>query len=330
MTQKELAKQYRDKFGKDYPTLSLARIMYKENIEIFTNVESARSALRFIEGKSGNKKNRKAAVKSKYFMAEERPKNPWKLPPSEEQVYQPYIIKGISKLVVLSDLHIPYHSIDAISAVLDWIQANKPDGILINGDLIDFYQFSRFQKDPRKRSAAHELRATNEFLDILSQFGAKIFLKLGNHDERYENYMMLKAPELLGIPEFELTNLLKLKERGVELIDKKRIVKANALNILHGHEFGQSIFSPVNVARGLFLRGKVSAMQGHNHQSSSHTESNLNGEIVTTYSLGCLCELNPAYLPINKWNHGFAVVLLNKNGKNFEVYNHTIYHGKIF
>jgi len=83
------------------------------------------------------------------------------------------------------------------------------------------------------------------------------------------------------------------------------------------------------VARGLFLRGKVSAMQGHNHSVSEHTESNMNGDIVTTWSLGCLCELNPAYLPINKWSHGFAMVDLSDNGKDFHVRNYRIHKGKI-
>ncbi len=111
------------------------------------------------------------------------------------------------------------------------------------------------------------------------------------------------------------------------IIKDKRIMKAGDLNILHGHEFGGSVFSPVNIARGLFLKGKVSAMQGHNHQSSSHSESNMNGEITTTWSLGCLCELHPAYLPINKWNHGFAIVEID--GQNFEVRNKNIHKGKV-
>jgi hypothetical protein len=71
----------------------------------------------------------------------------------------------------------------------------------------------------------------------------------------------------------------------------------------------------------------VSAMQGHNHQTSEHTESNMNGEITTTFSLGCLCELHPAYLPINKWNHGFALVDID--GKEFHVRNYRIHKGKV-
>jgi predicted phosphodiesterase len=322
-----IAREYRQKYGMTMPTLTLARIMYKENKEAFNSVDHARGTLRTIEGKHGSK-NRKATKDKSLYMTEERPKNPWKLPESEETKYEPFIIKA-RKIAVLSDIHIPYHSVPALSAGLDFIQAEKPDAILLNGDTIDFYGLSRFMKDPRKRSVAHELQATRDFLDVLSQFGAKIYFKIGNHEERYENYLMRVAPELLGVREFELKYLLGLDARGIDFISDKRIIKANDLNIVHGHEFGQSIFSPVNVARGLFLRGKVSAMQGHNHSVSEHTESNMNGDIVTTWSLGCLCELNPAYLPINKWSHGFGIVELSDNGKDFHVRNYRIHKGKI-
>jgi len=310
------------------PTLALARIMYNENKELFINVDNARSALRYIEGKRGKKEFSKNIQQSPFFMQNERPRNPYNLPDSDETKYEPYYIKA-KKLAVLSDVHIPYHSIDAITATFDKISNEKPDAILLNGDFIEFYGLSRFMKDPRKRSVAHELQSAREVLDILATFGAKIYFKLGNHEERYEHFLMQKAPELLGIQQFELRHLLGLDEKGIDLIGDKRIIKANDLNIVHGHEFGQSIFSPVNVARGLFLRGKVTAMQGHNHSVSEHTESDMNGNIVTTWSLGCLCELNPAYLPINKWSHGFAIVDLHDNGKDFHVYNYRIHKGKI-
>jgi predicted phosphodiesterase len=302
-------------------------LIYNENKELFTSVDNARSLLRYNEGKHGSRNKKRIKDKS-LFMHQERSKNPWKLPESDETKYEPFIIKA-KKLAVLSDIHIPYHSITALSAALDFIQSEKPDAILLNGDTIDFYGLSRFMKDPRKRSVAHELQATRDFLDILSQFGAKIYFKIGNHEERYEHYLMRVAPELLGVREFELKYLLGLDARGIDLITDKRIMKANDLNIVHGHEFGQSIFSPVNIARGLFLRGKVTAMQGHNHAVSEHTESNMNGEIVTTWSLGCLCELNPSYLPINKWAHGVCIVELSDNGKDFHVRNYRIHKGKI-
>ncbi len=327
MNKADIAREYRKKHGMNMPTNQLARIMYEENKEAFKDKEDARERLRYIEGKSGKLNKTKFIEKSDFFKEENRPYNPYKLPESEESKYEPFILKA-KRLAVLSDIHVPYHSIEAVTAALDKIKEEKPDSILLNGDTVDFYGLSRFQKDPRKRSVAHELLAVNDFLDVLQKFGANIYYKLGNHDERYEHYLMHKAPELLGIPEFKFENLLKAKERGMQVIGEKRIIKANKLNIIHGHEY-PSVFSPVNIARGLYMKGKVSAMQGHNHQTSSHTETDMNGDIVTTWSLGCLCELNPAYMPLNKWNHGFAMVELDTNFVNYEVKNYSIYKGKI-
>jgi predicted phosphodiesterase len=320
MNKTKLCADYREKYGWDMPTLKLARIIYSENELLFSNVECIRRTLRSIEGKANNRVLVRKVVP-------ERPRNPYNLPESDEAIYEPYKLDA-KRLLVLSDIHIPYHSIDAITCAFDYAKKEKPDAILLNGDTIDFFGLSRFMKDPKKRSVAHELQAFKELVDVIKKtFNAKIYYKMGNHCERYEHFLWMKAHELVGIEEFDFSNIIKARAEGIEIIKDKRIIKAGDLNIIHGHEFGGSVFSPVNIARGLFLKGKVSAMQGHNHQSSSHSESNMNGEITTTWSLGCLCELHPAYLPINKWNHGFAIVDID--GQNFEVRNKNIHKGKV-
>lgn len=322
MTKADIARQYRDKYGMAMPTLKLARIIYEKEPLSFKNVEDARSVLRLIEGKHG--KSRGVAVTHK--LEQERPRNPYNLPSSDETIYEPFVINA-KRLAVLSDIHIPYHSIEALTACFDYLKHYKPDAILLNGDTLDFHGLSRFIRDPKKRHFAEELTAFEQFMETLQNlFQCKVYFKIGNHEERYEHFLWQKAGELVGVEEFELSAIIK-KRADVEIIGDKRIIKAGDLNIIHGHEFGTGFFSPVNVARGLFLRAKVSAMQGHNHQTSEHTEPNLNAQIVTTWSLGCLCELRPAYLPINKWNHGFACVDID--GDNFMVNNLRIFKGKI-
>ena len=186
---------------------------------------------------------------------------------------------------------------------------------------------SRYAKDPKKRSFAHELKAFKDFIDVLKkEFNAKLYFKTGNHEERYEHFLWMKAGELDGVDEFDLSNIIMARAEGIDVIKDKRIIKAGDLNIIHGHEY-PSAFSPVNIARGLFTKAKVSAMQGHNHQTSEHTETDMNGKIVTTYSLGCLSELHPLYLPLNKWNNGCAMVEID--GKEFHVQNKRIYKGKV-
>lgn len=310
----------------DMPTLKLARILKNQNPLLYNDVEDARSKLRQIEGKA----NRKSDLKDKSLYRDEpRPYNPYAFPKSDETSYEPYRIDA-KRLLVLSDIHIPYHSISALTAAFDWGKDRNPDAILLNGDTIDCHLLSRFIKEPDKRDFAGELKAFKEFFQVLrNQFPkAQIYFKLGNHEERYNHFLMMKAGELHGVEEFALENIIKSRAEGIEIIGEKRIIKAGDLNIVHGHEFGGSIFSPVNIARGLFLRAKVSAMQGHNHQTSEHTETNMNGNIITTWSVGCLSELHPAYLPINKWNHGAADVEIEKSGE-FQVTNVRIYKGEV-
>jgi hypothetical protein len=75
------------------------------------------------------------------------------------------------------------------------------------------------------------------------------------------------------------------------------------------------------------MRAKANAICGHSHQTSEHTERDVNNKMVTTWSVGCLSELSPDYSPYNKWNHGFAFI--TSNGNEFTVQNMRIYKGKV-
>lgn len=321
MNKAKLCADYREKYGWEMPTLKLARIVFKDNPLLFRDVEAVRLVLRNIEGKSNNRTIVRKVVA-------ERPKNPYNLPESDEAIYQPYVLNA-KRLLVLSDIHIPYHSIDAITCAFDYAKNEKPDAILLNGDTLDFFGLSKFVKDPKKRSVAHELEAFKSLMDIIKKvFNAKIYYKMGNHCERYEHFLWMKAHELVGVDEFDFGNIIKARAEGIEMIKDKRVVKAGDLSIIHGHEFGGGIFSPVNVARGLYMRGKVSAMQGHSHVTSENTELDMDGKMITTWSVGCLCELNPQYRPLaNKYNHGFAIVDID--GQDYQVRNKRIHNGKV-
>ena len=325
-----IAKNYRTKYP-DMPTKKLARIMYAENNLAFPNEEGARSTLRYIEGKNGTTHRAKKTIQNGEFLkVEARPYNPYNLPKSDETAFEPYIFKGHKKVLILSDIHVPYHSIDAITAALQYAKKSKPDALLLNGDTIDAHRLSRFIKDPKKRNFKLELDTFKALFDIFEkELKCKIYFKIGNHEERYEHFLYEKAGELVGIEEFEFENIIKARARGIEIIGDKRPMKLNNLWGIHGHEYVGGISAPVNPARGLFLKSKVSCFQGHNHQSSEHTEPTLTGKMVTTWSLGCLSELHPQYMPLNKWNHGFAEVDLDENGEDFEFHNKRIFNGKI-
>jgi len=257
--------------------------------------------------------------------------NPLNLPKSLEPEHKAFKLPvSHNDILLISDIHIPYHNIQALTAALKYGMEQGVNTIIINGDLIDFYAVSRFDKDPRKRNFANEILSTREFLATLRELfpTQNIYFKLGNHDIRYEHYIINKAPDLLGINEFNLESLLHLERYNIVMIPDKQLIHAGKLTILHGHELGKSTFSPVNVARGLYTRAKDNAICGHSHQTSHHTEPNINGRVVACWSIGCLSELHPDYAPYNKYNHGFAHIKVFED-ETFEVQNFTIINGRV-
>jgi len=145
-----ISKEYRSKYP-DMAAKKLARIMYAENNLQFKSWESALSSLRYIEGKQGNKHRLRNTVKNSVFFKEEpRPYNPYSLPASDETAFEPFVFKGHKRVLILSDIHVPYHSIDAITAAIQYAKKSKPDALLLNGDTIDCHRLSRFIKDPKK------------------------------------------------------------------------------------------------------------------------------------------------------------------------------------
>jgi predicted phosphodiesterase len=322
----DIAKEYRIKFGMKKPTLALARIMYAENNLMFKDVEDARGVLRYIEGKQSTGKSN---TKDQTFFIENRPLNPYSLPQSEETKFEPFVFSGHKRIGILSDIHLPYHSMEALTIALKWLKELKIDGLLLNGDTIDAHMLSRYEKDPRKRNFALELDTFRALFNVLQkEFNCKIYFKLGNHEIRYQKFLQQKAGELVGVEEFEFENIIKARAEGIQMIGDKTVMKLNGLNGIHGHEYLGS--SPANIARGLFVKGKVNAFQGHNHHSSEHIEIDMDGKATTTYSIGTLGELHPAYLPLNNWNWGMAMVELDDNKVDFEFHNKKIIKGKIY
>jgi predicted phosphodiesterase len=329
LTKSNICREARRKYGMEMPIRKLARIVYEENKLLFKDFEDARIFMRYIEGKQG-KGSRDLNSKTEFYMEQHRTTNPYNLPVSDEIEYLPYPITGHKRIGVMSDIHVPYHNMEALTDAISFLKNEKIDGLLLNGDTIDCHLLSRFTKNPKMRDFKGELDTFKALIEVFKkEFNCRIYFKLGNHEERYEKFLLEKAHELIGVQEFEFQNILKARAEGIEVIGDKRIIKINSLNAIHGHEYIGGISAPVNIARGLYLRGKTSAFQGHNHSTSEHTETDMNGKITTTWSVGCLSELHPAYMPLNKWNHGVAVVDIDTNGDDYQFRNKRIFKGKV-
>lgn len=325
------------------PSNQMARILYKKYPEWFSSKESARDLVRLRRGAHGDNSRKDLKNHKDYF--QNRTGFNWALPKAINESWEPFILPtGLT--LVLSDIHPPFHDETALNAALDYgatlNNGKGPDTVLLNGDIVDFYGLSRFEKDPRKCNLAQEVMAVRSILGYLRQLWpkSKIIYKFGNHDERWEKRLWEKGAEYLDLPQMQLEEILtgttpeteKFKAQPeierIEFVKNQRPIMAGKLAILHGHEFPKGMTASVNPARGNFMRGLECSLAGHNHRTSEHVEPSMLGKVISCWSTGCLCQLHPEYARINKWNHGFATVDF-KNGQ-FEVNNLRVIKGKVY
>ena len=335
----EIVKEYLAKFPKAKKA-TLAKKIYNDNPEVFINAEAVRTLIRIYRGKKG--KQALSALADKTFVEKENKNSRGfeqlspKLPAMPEGLvtlddWQIFKFTGDHKILFLCDVHIPYHNKKNFEIAVDYGVERDVDVVLLDGDFLDFYGLSRWEKDPRQRDFLDERVIMIAGLEyIRSRFpNARIIFKEGNHEERYENYMMTKAVEIFGIDDFEFEKVFRLKDYGIEYVKHKKPIKINELFVLHGHEYKFNISNPVNPARGLYLRTKVNCICGHFHQSSSHSESNLEDKFVGCWSVGHLGDPHPRYMPLNKWNWGFAFIE-TKGTREFHVTNSKIIDGVVY
>lgn len=325
--------EYLERYGDEVPSLTLAKIIAKECPLDFKKVDEARNTIRNYRGQLGEKNRAQVGVK-KHFRDQGKVTDRFRIPKPESEDSKPLVLPlNCNNIGVISDLHMPNHRTKPIELALQYFLDNKCNCIVINGDLLDNTPFTRHGG---KRPSAADVRRwfdqVETFLENLRETFPKagIYWTEGNHDYWYRRWMNDHAWQLDDDPYFSLQERLHLEEYKIHWVPQTQYMLAGKLAIAHGHHVVKGIIAPVNAARGVFNRAKVSMMIGHVHVESSHTETDLHGNMVTTWSTGCLCTLTPEYQPMaGKACHGFAHVRVGKDG-SFKVNNIRIDKGKMY
>lgn len=323
---------------KKYPSASenaIAKQLHQDHPLLFPNVQAGRNAVRWHTGQTRNGDGRKAQnpiLRNTQFSRE----NPFGIPESHAIKRIPfYLPKVNNNILLISDLHIPYHDYKALNCALKYGLKEKVNTIFINGDLLDCHQLSRFEKDPSKRSTYNEVEAAKEFLTNLRKSfpKAQIYYHLGNHDIRYERFMNMHSimmKDMFGDDEVTLESRLNLIKLRIHLIGDRQISYAGPhLAIHHGHYIFKSQTSPVSPAKTIHDKMGMSMICGHTHKISEFTKTDAKGSISTCWSTGSLAELLPDYSPMaNNYAHGFSHIIVHKDD-TFTVRNFRVSEGKI-
>jgi predicted phosphodiesterase len=202
-----------------------------------------------------------------------------------------------NKFIVLSDIHFPYQDDKALKAVYKFLEQHPVDTIILNGDILDFYDVSSFDKDPsRINSLQKEIDMANKFFSQLrKRHSGRIIFIGGNHDaDRLERYLK-KHPELYSLNALKIDRILNLNEYGIDFYrDEFRL---GSLKIIHGDMVRK--FSAYT-ARGELEKHDTSGISGHCFSEDV--------EVLTP----------TGWIPIIDVNVGDTVGTINKDTQAFE------------
>ncbi len=236
------------------------------------------------------------------------------------------------KFVVIQDLHFPFHDENCFELVKRYLRQTKPSEVILNGDIFDNATCSTWPKSRHARfhKLVDEIRASQGLFDsLLEACGkAKVVFVDGNHEFRFDRYLMAMAPVLEDMDGLEFEHLYKFKERGIEY----HKAKANSglyhltpkLAICHGDVTGQEGNS---VAKRMWTKLQHSAVIGHAHKEGQFRIKGLDREDVVL-AAGCLCQPMD-YMFIDNWQRGFVDGMVNRKTGEFQI-DHVRISGENF
>lgn len=315
----ELSKQN----GRSYSKRFIATVLYEENPSLFKDVEHARVIVRIQTGACGVRsvKDNNLNLKEQFSIMEQG---------FDEIHVEPYIMpKCYKKTLVLADLHSRFCDMDCLKIAVEYGIKNKCDSVIINGDFMDFYAYSRFDKNPSiVRQFENEREWGIDVLQMLQNNFGFVVLKKGNHDKRREEKVFnlsQTVPEIEGLASYD--DYLMFDGSRVKFVEDYNMIEYGKLKIIHGHEFQGG--GGIHVAYNRLNKALDNVMSAHSHTAQTYTRRDINGNMFGSYSLGCLCKLNPRYNPMNNWSNGFAIIERDSDGF-FEVQNKIISNGRLF
>lgn len=249
----------------------------------------------------------------------------------EKIVIKEMKVKGLQRVMVSSDWHVPYVNDNAFKLHLQYAKNYKPHKYVLNGDLIDFYTLSVFDKNPENRTSVQdELDMASKYLIDLKRAlpkSTKIYYLEGNHETRLQKWLW-KNKEVSSLRSMKLENQLSLKEKGIKLVSASHDywktdnghLKIGDVLIMHGDNringASSSKYSGYS-AKNTMQTMMSSVAIGHGHRLASINQRTPNG-FLYGLETGCLCQLSGTA----NWQNGFATFEVNK-GKSV---NHRTYH----
>jgi hypothetical protein len=235
----------------------------------------------------------------------------------------PAIITGkVLTAVIYGDTHFPYQDEKALRVVQGIVKSVKPTVLVNDGDLVDCWQISRFDKDPtRKDSLQDNIDEAREHLAEMALLAPKTrrVLLEGNHESRLTRTIWGLEGAARELPKLRAFNqamtwpkLLETQAIGWEWVSERDQSKTAILpKIITKHGTVVRKWSGAS-ARGEWERYGKSGTSGHTHRLGTFYHRDHNGTASWTET-GCTCLLDPPYGTDFDWIQGCVLLTWNKD-----------------
>ncbi|WP_190822024.1 metallophosphoesterase [Saccharopolyspora pogona] len=222
--------------------------------------------------------------------------------------------------VVISDTQCPYEDKKAMAAVIRFIGEYQPDEVVHIGDVVDFPQPSRWNKDTKGEFEGSvfkdvEYTVKNLIAPLRAIYGGDIGFLEGNHDLRPREYLAKYAPALAESHAFDMDVLLNYEEYEIRKLPDFYNFAPGWL-MTHGH-LGKIPLTQNAGATALGAAKKFSSsvIMGHTHRLGiGHFSTGYGGAVsqtLTGMEVGNLMDMKQAgYLKggAANWQQGFGLV----------------------
>lgn len=247
----------------------------------------------------------------------------------EARLVKPATKEAVELVVSGSDFHFPYHDPEAVRSFLSLVEQLQPHRVVLNGDVCDFFQLSRFNRDgTREDQLQSELDQGNAFRKAVREAApnAVIDETEGNHDRRIRDWLGANAPALKGLRVLAPTVLFEHADHAITGHPGCGFRLRPHFLVRHGSVVRKGAG---NSAKGELDNAGISGWSGHTHRLATFRK---NGYRTLQWTeQGGFMRLDPDYIAGGKpdWTQGCVVGEFSTKTDNFVSYEVPFVAGKL-
>lgn len=204
----------------------------------------------------------------------------------------------------------------------------QPHRVVLNGDLADFFQLSRFNTGlKRVNDLQSEIDEANYFRTLVRKKApnAVVDETEGNHDNRVTTYVEKNARSLQSLRALKPEALFRYKELGINWHPGAGFLLRKHFLVKHGSFVRQEAGAS---AKAEFMAAGISGISGHTHRLASYEKNGYTPRIW--WEQGCLCRLDPDYvIGTPNWKQGCMVGEFSTKSESFVLHPIPFIAGKL-